>query len=130
MPSRGPAGPRRSAIRRAWPPPPTVASTAVWPGRGASRSISSPASTGTWVAVMSRRSVKARGDVGDAAAQVRVVLAPAAAIPDLQRLPGARDHDLAGEPAVLEQEGGDHHATGRVELGVDGVGGEEARELA
>ena len=45
-------GPRRSAISRAWPPPPNVQSIAVCPGRGSSRSISSPASTGMCVEVV------------------------------------------------------------------------------
>ena len=54
-----PSAPSRSATRRAWPPAPNVQSTATSPGWGSSASISSPASTGTCVRVMSSRMAKA-----------------------------------------------------------------------
>jgi hypothetical protein len=53
IPISVPLEPIRSAIRRAWPPPPTVQSTASEPGCGSSSSISSPARTGTWLIVIS-----------------------------------------------------------------------------
>src|SRR4051812_46919664 len=125
-----PSGPRRPATRRAWPPPPKVQSTATSPGCGSSSSISSPARTGTWGAVMSSRMAKAGGDVGKLVGEGAVVVGPGGPVPDLEAVARAGDHDVLGERAVLEQEAGDHHAAGRVELGVQRVGGEEAVELA
>ncbi len=54
MPISVPEAPIRSAIRRAWPPPPKVQSTAISPGAGSRRSTSSPASTGMWTVMSSR----------------------------------------------------------------------------
>src|SRR5215210_2767806 len=125
-----PFGPSRPATGRAWPPPPNVQSTATSPGCGSSSSISSPARTGTWVAVMSSRMAKAGGDVGEVVGEGGVVVGPGAAVPDLEAVTGAGDDDVLAEGAVLEQEAGHHHATGRVELGVQRVRGEEAVELA
>ncbi len=44
---RVPSAPSSAAIRRAWPPPPKVQSTAVCPGSGASSEVSSAARTGS-----------------------------------------------------------------------------------
>src|ERR1700722_5382817 len=129
-PMRIPAGPIRSAIRRACPPPPTVQSTAISPGRGSTRSISSPASTGIWVVVMSRSVAKARSKVGDTGEDLFKVLAIADAVPDLEALSGAGDHDLLLEAGVVEKRSRDHHAVGGVELGVKRGIEEEALELS
>src|SRR3954467_14325365 len=125
-----PLGPRRSATRRAWPPSPKVQSMAVSPGRGSSRSISSPARTGTCVRVMSRRMAKALRDLDDLAIQFLLVGLPAGAIPDLDVVEVAHHHDLLLDPRVVEQRLAEGHATGRVELHVPGVPREVAREAA
>src|SRR4051812_23562907 len=125
-----PSGPSRPATRRAWPPPPNVQSTATSPGCGSRSSISSPARTGTWVAVMSSRMAKAGGDVGKLMRKRLVVVRPGGAAPDLEAVARARDDDVLLQLAVLEQEGRDPHAPGRVELGVQRVRGEEAVQLA
>src|SRR5215210_1610626 len=125
-----PSGPSRPATRRAWPPPPNVQSTATSPGCGSRTSISSPARTGTWVAVMSSRMAKAGGDVGKLVGEGAVVVGPGGAVPDLEAVARAGDDHVLAQAAVLEQEAGHHHPAGRVELGVQRVGGEEAVELA
>src|SRR4051812_21856233 len=98
-----PAGPMRSATRRAWPPSPKVQSMAVSPGCGSSRSISSPARTGTCVRVMSRRMAKALRDLDDLAIQLLLVRLPAGAVPDLDVVEVAHHHDLLLDPRVVEQ---------------------------
>src|SRR3954469_21046487 len=125
-----PSGPSRPATRRAWPPPPKVQSTATPPGCGSRSSISSPARTGTWGAVLSSRMAKAAGDVGKLIGEGVVVGGPGGATPDLEAVARAGDDDLLRQFAVLEQEARHADAAGRVELGVQGVGGEEAVELA
>src|SRR3954469_23559590 len=125
-----PSGPSRPATRRAWPPPPNVQSTATSPGCGSRSSISSPARTGTWVAVMSSRMAKAAGDVGKLIGEGLVVGAPGGATPDLEAVARAGDDDLLRQLAVLEQEAREADAPRRVELGVERVRGEEAVELA
>src|SRR3954469_3255009 len=125
-----PSGPSRPAISRAWPPPPKVQSTAISPGRGSRTSISSPARTGTWVAVMSSRMAKAGGDVGKLMRKRLVVVRPGGAAPDLEAVARARDDDVLPELAVVEQEGRNPDAARGVELGVQRVRGEEAVELA
>src|SRR4051794_7297013 len=130
MAIKRPSGPRRSATSRAWPPPPNVQSTATSPGCGSRSSISSPARTGTWVAVMSSRMAKAGGDVGKLIGKRLVVVRPGVAAPDLEAVAGARDDDVLLQPPVLEQEAGHHDPPGCVELGVQRVGGEEAVQLA
>src|SRR4051812_33225442 len=125
-----PSGPRRPATSRAWPPPPKVQSTATSPGCGSRTSISSPASTGTWVAVMSTRIAKTAGDVGKFIRKRLVVGGPRGASPDLQALAGAGHDDVLRQLAVLEQEARDADTTCRVELGVQRVGGEEPVQLA
>src|SRR4051794_15615782 len=124
-----PSGPRRSATRRAWPPAPKVPSTATSPGRGSRSSSSSGASTGTWSRAISPSMAQCGGDARDVVGEGGVVVGPAAAVPDLQAVVRAGHHDLLAEPAVLEQEAREHDAAGAVELGVVGVGGEEALEL-
>src|SRR3954463_12148466 len=125
-----PVGPMRSATSRAWPPSPKVQSIAVSPGCGSSRSISSPARTGTWVRVMSRRMAKALRDLDDLAIQLLLVRLPAAAIPDLDVVEIA-DHDhVLLDPRVLHQRLAEGHAAGRVELHVPRVPREVAREAA
>src|SRR5215213_3144139 len=119
-----PSGPSRPATRRAWPPPPNVQSTATSPGCGSRSSISSPARTGTWVAVMSSRMAKAGGDVGELGREGGVVVGPGGARPDLEAVAGAGDDDVLLERGVLEQERRHHHAPGGVELGVERVGRE------
>src|ERR1700744_2693462 len=125
-----PAGPSLPAISRAWPPPPTVQSTAVSPGRGSTRSISSPARTGMCVFVMSRSVAKARCEVGDTGQDVLEVLGIAAAVPDLQALAGAGDHDLLADAGIVKERSRDHHAVGGIQLGVKRGVEEETLELA
>src|SRR3954470_15407613 len=125
-----PSGPSRSATRRAWPPPPNVQSTATSPGCGSRSSISSPARTGTWVAVMSSRMAKAAGDVGKLIRKRLVVVGPGGAAPDLEAVARAGHHDVLGQLAVLEQEARDADPAGRVELRVQRVGREEPVQLA
>src|SRR5215208_8271466 len=93
-----PADPIRSATSSAWPPPPKVQSTAVSPGCGSRRSISSVARTGTCsvgmyvsVAIGRGTSAGARpaagellGDLGCSLVDLGVVLVPGARVPDLQ----------------------------------------------
>src|SRR2546423_9123679 len=98
-----PPGPIRPATNRAWPPSPNVESTAVSPGCGSRRSISSPARTGTCVRVMSRRMVKALGDLLDLAYYAGLRLGPAPAIPDLDVVAVADGDDLLLDPRVLEE---------------------------
>src|SRR4051794_13942943 len=129
-PMSSPSGPRRSAMSRAWPPPPTVQSMATSPGRGSSRPSASSARTGSCVAVMSSRLTKLRSDVGDLVGEGAVVGGPRRPVPDLQAVLGTHHDDLLAEAGVLEQERGDAHAAGGVELGVERVGREERAELA
>src|SRR3954449_6928541 len=125
-----PSGPSRSATRRAWAPSPKVQSMAVSPGWGSSRSISSPARTGTWVRVMSRRMAKALRDLDDLAIQLLLVGVPAAAIPDFDVVEIADHDDFLLDPGVLHQRLAEGHAAGRVELHVPRVPREVAREAA
>src|SRR4051794_34758700 len=119
-----PSGPRRSATRRAWPPPPKVQSTATSPGCGSRRSISSPASTGTWAEVMSTRMAKAGGELFDV--DLGVLGGPGVAVPDLQRGADAGDHDVLLQARVLHEARRHHHAPRGVDLGGERVGGEVA----
>src|ERR671916_1797791 len=124
-----PPRPRRSATRRACPPAPKVQSTATSPGAGSSASISSPASTGTWVEVMSRRMAKALCEVGDAGAQVALVGDPGLAVPDLEALDVPHHRHVLLDSRVVEERLVQRHAAGCVELDVERVAGEVAREL-
>src|SRR5215213_5560308 len=125
-----PAGPIRSATRRAWPPPPIVQSTATSPGCGPSTSISSPARTGMWTWVMSSRMAKRCGEVGDVTRELLVVGLPPLAVPDLEAVAGPADDDVLLEARVPHERRRDHHAARAVELDVEGVRGVVALELA
>src|SRR5205814_7428446 len=124
-----PVGPIRSATSRAWPPSPKVQSTTVSPGCGSSRSISSPARTGTCVRVMSRRMAKALSDLDDFVAQFPLVGDPLVPIPDLEVIEVPHDHDLLVNRGVVQKLLIQRHAAGRVELAVEGAAREESCEL-
>src|SRR5436190_15561518 len=113
-----PLGPIRSATRRAWPPSPKVQSIAISPGCGSSRSISSPARTGTWVRVMSRRMAKALRDLDDVAIQLLLVRLPAGPVPHLDVVEVADHNHVLPDARVLEQRLAEGHAAGRVEVDV------------
>src|ERR1700750_1042965 len=114
IPISVPAGPRQSAIRRAWPPPPKVQSTATSPGRGSVRAISSAASTGICVFVMSSSVATHRCDVGDTVEDVVVVGLVGAPVPDLDALARAGHDDVFVEACVAHQWGRDHQAVGGI----------------
>src|SRR3954453_21593725 len=122
-----PSGPIRSATRRAWPPSPKVQSTASSPKCGSSRSISSPARTGTCARVMSRRMAKALRYPDDLAIERLLVGLPAVEIPDLDVVEVADHHDLLRDARMAQQRRVECHPAGRVELRVPGVAGEVAR---
>src|SRR3954464_3816131 len=130
MQMRVPLGPIRSATSRAWPPSPNVQSIAVSPGRGSSRSINSPARTGTCVRVMSRRMAKALRDLDDLAIQLPLIRLPAASIPHLDVVEVADHHHVLIDCRVLEQRLAEGHPAGRIEVHVPRVAGEVAREAA
>src|ERR671922_722415 len=98
-----PAGPSRSAIRRAWPPAPKVQSTAVSPAVGAVRAISSPAGTGTCVGLMSRRIAKALGHLPDLRIKCLLLALPAVSPPHLEVVAHSHDHDLLRYPDVPQK---------------------------
>src|SRR5829696_9861699 len=125
-----PVGPRRSAIRSAWPPAPKVQSTTVSPGAGAVSSISSPASTGTCARVMSRRIAKALRHLPDLGVERVLLLLPALLRPHLQVVPHAHHHNLLLDLRVREERGRQRHAAARVQLDLEGVALIEAREPA
>src|SRR2546423_7236212 len=130
MQPSGPADPIRPATSRAWPPSPNVQSIAVSPGCGSRSSISSPASTGTWVRVMSRRMAKALSDPGDLLVESAPLVGPPVPVPHLEVVEVADDHDLAVDLRVLDQCLVERDATGGVELGVERGPREVASELA
>src|SRR3954447_7575040 len=101
---------------------------AVSPGCGSSRSINSPARTGTCARVMSRRMAKALRDLDDLAIQLLLVGLPAGAIPHLDVVQVAHHHDLLLDPGVAEQLRAEGPAPRRVELHVPRVPREVARE--
>src|SRR3954451_24686066 len=125
-----PSGPSRSATRRACPPAPKVQSTAVSPAAGCVRSISSPARTGTWMRVMSRRIAKALRHLPDLGVEALLLAQPLLAAPDLEVVAHAHPHALLADPGVAHQRGWKGHASGGVELHLEGVALVEARELA
>src|ERR671910_2619830 len=116
-----PVGPRRSATSRAWPPAPKVQSTAVSPGAGRVRSISSPASTGTCVRVMSRRIAKTLRHLPDLGIERVLLLLPALPAPDLEVVPNADHHDLLLDVRMREQRRRKRHATARVQVDLERV---------
>src|ERR687896_1779058 len=125
-----PAGPSRSATRRAWPPAPKVQSTAVSPVAGDVRSISSPASTGTWRRLMSRRIAKALRHLPDLGVEGLLLLLPALPRPDLEVVPHADHHDLLLDARMREQRRRQRHAATGVEVDLERVALKEARHLA
>src|SRR5918996_3553494 len=125
-----PAGPRRSATSRAWPPAPKVQSIAVSPGAGAVRSISSPARTGMWTRLMSRRIAKALGHLPDLGVEGLLLGLPALPRPHLEVVPHPDHHHLLLDARVREERRRKRHATARVEIELEGVPLEEARQLA
>src|SRR4051794_33394915 len=129
MPISNPAGPRRSATRRAWPAPPRVQSTATSPGRGSRASISSPARTGTCSRVISSRMANGSDVVSRPGDQVGLVGLPAVAVPELQVLARAHDHDVLRDPGVLQEARRQVDAPGRVQLHRDGVPVQVALEV-
>src|SRR4051795_11591689 len=124
-----PLGPMRSATSWAWPPAPNVQSIAVSPGRGSRSSISSPASTGTCDAVISRSMPKALDDVVDLAGERAVVARPGGTIPDLEVVADARDHDVLAELRVRVERRWQRDAPGAVEVHLVRVGEEELAQL-
>src|SRR5215211_2133775 len=125
-----PAGPIRSAMRRAWPPAPKVQSTTVSPGAGAVSSISSPARTGTCARVMSRRIAKPPGHLPDLRVEGVLLRSPALPRPDLEVVSHADHHDLLLDAGVIEQRRREGDPPGSVEVGVERVALEVAGELA
>src|SRR5947208_14028165 len=107
-----PLAPIRPATSRAWPPSPKVQSSAVAPGWGSRSSISSPASTGTCVRVMSRRMAKVLRDAGDVVGKVGLVGRVARSIPDLEVVAVADDDHVLRDPGVLEQRRAERDAPG------------------
>src|ERR1700755_199612 len=124
-----PGGPMRSATRRAWPPAPSVQSTAIWPARGASASISSPARTGTGVWGMARSVAKGLGQIRGSRREVGFVALPGGAVPELEAVADAGDHDLAADPGVLQELRRQHHAAGGIQLRLQRVAVQEPPEL-
>src|ERR671919_1112657 len=98
-----PVGPSRSATSRAWPPAPKVQSIAVSPGAGAVRSISSPARTGMWTRLMSRRIAKALGHLPDLGVEGLLLGLPALPRPHLEVISHPDDHDLLLDAGVREE---------------------------
>src|SRR3954465_3885682 len=125
-----PSGPRRSATRRAWPPAPKVQSTAVSPRAGAVMSISSPARTGTWTGLMSRRIAKALRHLPKLRVELLLLGAPALGAPDLEVIPHPDDDDLLLDAGVPQQRRGHGHASAPVERDLEGVALVEAAQLA
>src|ERR687893_1723228 len=125
-----PVGPIRSAIRRAWPPAPKVQSTTVSPAAGAVSSISSPARTGACARVMSRRIAKALRHLPDLRVQRVLLLLPALPRPHLEVVAHAHHNDLLLAAGVLEKRWRKDDPAARVELDVERVALEVAREPA
>ena len=100
------------------------------PACGSSASISSPARTGTCVWGMSRRMAKGLGEVRRSRREVGFVGLPGRAVPELEAVADAGDHDLAVDPRVLQELRRQHHAAGGIQLGLQGVPVEDAPQLA
>src|SRR5215218_11491468 len=123
-----PPAPRRWASSRAWPPAPNVQSMATSPGAGAVKSSNSPASTGTWELFMSRRIAKLLRHLLDVGVERILLGAPALPAPDLQVIAHACHDDLLLDSGVGQERRGKRHASGRVEVRVEGVRLVEARQ--
>src|SRR5438445_2476229 len=136
MQTSSPEAPTRSATSRACPPAPKVQSITTLPGSGSSNSISSPASTGTWTLVMSIRSVtgsaprKPPRDRRRRLVDLALLLVPALAVPDLDRVLVADQDDVLLQTGVLEQRLRKHDAPGGVQPPVETACVEEALERA
>src|SRR5919204_5258075 len=116
--------PRRSAASSsAWPPEPKVASTTVSPGRTASASRTSSARTGTWSVALGRKTF---GNILRTPFHLSDVLAPRGAVPDLQVVAHAGDHDLPPDAGVLGQRRRYEHAPLLVGLRLGRAGEEVA----
>src|SRR5262245_35757189 len=116
----------RSASRALCPPAPKVPSTTVSPGRTSSRSTTSWARTGTWSVALG----KAFGNILSTPFDLRELAAPRLAVPDLDVVVDAGDHDLASQPGVLDERRRDVHAPLLVELPLGRAGEEEALHAA
>src|SRR3954464_3459869 len=116
-----PVDPIRSATRRAWPPAPKVQSTTVSPRAGAVMSISSPARTGTWTGLMSRRIAKALRHLPDLRVERLLLGTPALGAPDLEVVPHPDDDDLLRDPRVREQRRRQRHAAAAVQRDLERV---------
>src|SRR3954451_19825928 len=125
-----PVEPIRSAISRAWPPAPKVQSTTVSQRAGAVMSISSPARTGTWMGVMSRRIAKALRHLPNLRVERLLLGAPALGAPDLEVIAHPDDDDLLLDAGVRQQRRGHGHASAPVERDLEGVALVEAAQLA
>src|SRR5919201_6483372 len=125
-----PVGPIRSAISRACPPPPKVQSTTTSPGCGSVSSMSSPASTGTCVRVISRRMAKPLGNLDDLGVQLVLIGEPLVAIPHLEVVDYAHDDHLLLDLSVAQECRVERHSARGVELHIERAAGEEAGELA
>src|SRR5690348_13947121 len=119
---------RPRASRRACPPAPKVASTTVSPGSTARRSHTSSASTGTCGSAPLL--CKTFGNIVHPPFDGVEVLRPGVAVPDLEVIVYAHDHDLALEPCPRGELGRHQHAPLLVGHGVDDAREEEPLQLA
>src|SRR3954447_11152949 len=116
--------PRRSAASSSeCPPAPKVASTTVSPGWTASASRTSSARTGTWSVALGRKTF---GNILSTPFHLRDVLVPRRAVPDLEVVPHADDHDLAVDAGLPGERPGHEHAALLVGLGLGRAGEEVA----
>src|SRR3954469_14132075 len=122
-----PAPPRSAASSDAWPPAPKVASTTVSPGCTARSRRTSPASTGTGSVVSG---CKTFGNMLGAPFDLGQVLPPGGAVPDLEVVVHAGDHDVAAQSGVLDQRGRNHAPALLVGLGLGHTRVEEPPQLA
>src|SRR5215216_434277 len=125
-----PVEPSRSATRRACPPAPKVQSTAVSPAAGRVRSISSPASTGTWMCLMSRRMAKPFRHLPDLGVEGFLLSLPALLAPDLEVIAHPDHDDLLLDACVRHERRRQRHPSRGVQLDLEGVALVEARKLA
>src|SRR5688572_24690931 len=79
---------------------------------------------------MSRSVAKGLGELRRSLGEVGVVVRPGRAVPDLEAVADAGDHDLAADARVLQEARRQHHATGGVELRLQGGSVDESPCLA
>src|SRR5207248_8113260 len=136
MPSRTPPGRRRSISARAYPPPPSVASTNACPGAGWRLVMTSCKSTGRCPAGPDGRSSRGRprrsrargtSPLGHLVLNPRVLLgrrladpAPPLVVPDLDQVVDPDDPGNAGNAGVLPLIGGQDDASLGVEFALAG----------